>query len=145
MFWSLEDGEEGNCRTTATTETTSCGFCGACGSEREQFRDLSKTSDIFAAIWGSLGKISCIYAYVISVMPSSWHWMFSVCNCHLHFRNKGKKGQRKSEFTVKTTEEESTFFPTQEIRKWFQETTGKFMCLKLQFFSVLPNQVPREK
>jgi len=73
MFCSLKDEEEGNYRTTATTETTSCGFRGICGSERKQFiADLSKISDVFTAAWGSLGKISYKYAYVGSLMPSSW-------------------------------------------------------------------------
>lgn len=115
MFWSLKDEEEGNYRTTATTETTSCGFRGVCGSERKQFiADFSKISDACTAAQGSLGQISYKYAYMGSMMPSSWVdtvcSLFVIATWFQLFRNEDKRGTENQNSQCKPQKKKVSFF-----------------------------------
>lgn len=145
MFWPLKDGEEGNCRTAATTETTSCGFCGVCGSEREQFReDLSGIADSSAALWGSL---SYKQANILSIMSCSLvdtvHSVFVVDTWFQHFKGKKKEEEK---IRVHHINHKKVSVSTSRRKKVVYRKLWEIHVLKItQNFSVLMNQVPKEK
>lgn len=93
----------------------------------------------------SLGTLSYKYVFILSMMSSSL--VCTVCSVFVtatsfqHFRGEEKRGRENQNSSRKPQKKEKNprrkyLFPPQEIRKWFKESCGKFMCLRSQRISV---------